>query len=333
MTGLRALCLGKLTKLGAMTALRGRVLVTDGVHPLLRDGLTAAGLVCDYVPEITLEETRGRIAPYMGIIINSKIVIDKAFIDAAPLLKFIGRLGSGMEIVDVPYARARGIAVCSAPEGNRNAVGEHALGMLLMLANKLREGDRAVRTSDWNREAYRGWELMGKTVGIVGFGHTGANFAQKLMGFGVQVLAYDKYRRYYAEGWPHVRETTLEEIQERADIISLHLPLTAETHHLFDAAFLAACRRPLVLVNTSRGKVVDTHAVIAGLRSGQLIGACLDVFENEKPTTYSEAERGLYETLYAFEQTVFSPHVAGWTVESKEKLAAIVLEKILRSLQ
>lgn len=315
-----------------MAAGRGKVLVTDGVHPLLLEELEAAGFGYDYEPEITLAAVRARIAPYVGIIINSKITIDRAFIDAAPALRFIGRLGSGMEIVDVDYAQSKGIAVCSAPEGNRNAVGEHAMGMLLMLANKMKAGDRAVRTQDWNREAYRGWELMGKTVGIVGFGHTGANFAQKLMGFGVEVLAYDKYKRYYAEGWPHVSETTLEEIQERADVISLHLPLTAETHHLFNYEFLAACRRPVVLVNTSRGKVVDTRAVIDGLKSGQLLGACMDVFENEKPPTGGE-EQAMYEELYALEPTVFTPHVAGWTVESKEKLALIVMEKILRSLQ
>lgn len=311
---------------------RGTVLVTDGVHPLLLEGFQKAGFDCDYRPKVSLADTRAIIQDYEGLIINSKIWVDKDFLDKAVKLQFIGRLGSGMEIVDQEYAKKKGVIVKSAPEGNRNAVGEHAIGMLLALANKTLMGDRRVRKKHWSREENRGFELMGKTVGIIGFGHTGNSFAKKLAGFNVKVLAYDKYQTYFAEGSNYIRATSLDEIFEKADIVSLHLPLNDETHYLFDKKFIQQFKKEIILINTSRGKVVNTRDVIDALKSKKLKGACLDVFENEKPNTFNEEEHRMYDELYDFENVILSPHVAGWTVESKERLAQIVLDKILTSI-
>ena len=305
-----------------------KVLITDDCHPLLLEGLEARGYRCDYEPAITLEETKKQIASYSGLIINSKIRVDRVFIDKAEQLEFVGRLGSGMEIVDREYASEKGIAVHSSPEGNRNAVAEQALGMLLSLANKLHKGDREVRQFDWRREENRGFELMGRTIGLIGFGNTGSQFARKLQSMEMRVLAYDKYKSNYADDFPWVEPVEPSVIQQDADIISLHLPLTEETLHYYNGVFRDACRPGHILINTSRGKCVETRALIEGLQSGQIRGACLDVFENEKPERYTRGEKAMYESLFQFENTVFMPHVAGWTVESKERLARVLLDKI-----
>ena len=312
--------------------MKGTVLVTDKVHPLLLQGFEKAGFEIDYRPKVSLEVVREIVQDYEGMIINSKILVDKYMLDKAVKLKFIGRLGSGMEIVDQEYAKEKGVFVASAPEGNRNAVGEHAIGMLLALANKFRKGDAEVRRKHWDREANRGFEIMGLTVGIIGFGHTGNSFAKKLAGFGVKVLAYDKYKTYFAEGSNYIRIATMEELFNESDILSLHLPLTDETHHLFDDDFLEKFKKDIILINTSRGKVVKTTALINGLKSGKIKGACLDVFENEKPHLFSDDEHVMYDELYSFDNVILTPHVAGWTVESLERLARIVLEKILKNL-
>jgi D-3-phosphoglycerate dehydrogenase len=293
------------------------------------EGLASLGYDCDFVPDITPEATLDQIPAYMGLIINSKIQVNRAFLDRAVLLKFVGRLGSGMEIVDRPYAAERGVSVFSSPEGNRNAVAEQALGMLLSLSNHLSRADMEVRQKIWRREANRGWELRGKTMGIVGFGHTGSQFAKKLAGMEMKVLGYDRYLNDYSEGMPWVKEAeNLEEIVSQSDIISLHLPLTPETRHLVDAAFIARCKPGFILINTARGACVDTAAVVDGLASGQIGGACLDVFENEKPATYGDSELAVYEQLFGFENVVLTPHIAGWTLESKRLLAETLLQKI-----
>lgn len=305
------------------------VLITDDCHPLLLEGLEKEGWTCHYQPDISPEATKATIGQYEGLVINSKILVDRDFLDKAVKLQFVARLGSGMEIVDRAYAAERGVKVWSSPEGNRNAVAEQALGMLLALANNLLRADRQVRQNIWQREANRGWELRGKTLGIIGFGHTGSQFARKLAGMEMEILAYDKYKPAgFAETMPWVRETNLAEIQTTADIISLHLPLTPETRHLANARFFQACKTGFVLINTSRGKCVNTHDLVAGLEGGQIGGACLDVFENEKPQSFSEAEKALYSRLHALENVVLAPHVAGWTHESKRLLAEILLERI-----
>jgi D-3-phosphoglycerate dehydrogenase len=305
------------------------VLITDGVHPILLKGFEQLGFVCDYYPQISLSDVKAIIHQYDGIIINSKIIVDKDFLDKAVQLKFIGRLGSGMEIINQPYARKKGVAVFSAPEGNCNAVAEHTLGMLLAFANNFRKGDGEIRQMIWKREANRGFEIMGKTVGIIGFGHTGSHFAKKLVGLGVNVLAYDKYKpQGYALDYGFVKETIPEEIFEKADIVSLHLPLNPENKHLADYSWMQQFKKSIVLINTSRGNVIPTEDLIKGLEKGIIRGACLDVFENEKPHTFSVAEKVLFNRLYEFDNVILTPHVAGWTVQSLERLATVLLMKI-----
>jgi len=310
-----------------------KVLVTDGVHPILLEGLNGLGFQCDYYPRIGLNQVREIVANYEGIIINSKVSMDKEMLDTAVKLEFIGRLGSGMEIIDLGYAAQKGVVVHGAPEGNCNAVAEHALGMLLALANNFLQADREVRQKNWQRERNRGFEIMGRTVGIIGFGHTGSQFAKKLSGIGVEILAYDKYKTGYTNNFEQVRETTLQEILTNADIISLHLPFTSETKHLVDSDFLKKCKDGVILINTSRGNVVKMTDLIVELKSGKVGGACLDVFENEKITTFSQKEHRMYDELYELKNVILTPHVAGWTHESLQRLAEVLLKKIAMELQ
>ncbi len=311
-----------------LNTMAGKVLVTDGVDTSLLTELEKMGFEVDYQPSITLKDVLDIIQVYTGLIINSKILVDRHFLDKAVKLKFIGRLGSGMEIVDLDYAEKKKVAVFSAPEGNRNAVAEHALGMLLALANKMRVADREVRQFTWNREKNRGFEIMGKTIGIIGFGNTGSTFAQKLSGMNVKVLTYDKYKSNYAIESNFIRETNMPEIFERADLLSLHLPLTEETKHLVDYNYLKKFNKPIVLINTSRGPVVKTEDLLIYLQKNKNAGACLDVFENEKPAQFSEKEYKIYSELYRLDNVLLTPHVAGWTSESKKRLANVLLRKI-----
>src|SRR5690625_115412 len=308
-----------------------KILITDGVHPILPDELKKTGFSVDYHPDISPEKAGEMIGPYHGMIINSKIKVDAPFLDRAPLLEFVGRLGSGMEIIDQQETQKRNIAVFNSPDGNCNAVAEHAMGMILMWNNHLLLANEEVKNFHWDREKNRGIELEGRKIGIIGFGHTGSSLAQKLAGFSVEVLAYDKYKPAgYAKDYPHVTEcATREECIRQSDIVSLHLPLNMETLHLANTSFFNQCKPGFLLVNTSRGPVVDTTALIDALERKQVAGACLDVFENEKPETYSEEEDKMYQKLFSFPQVFVSPHIAGWTKESKYKLAKILLDKIL----
>lgn len=307
-----------------------KVLITDKVHPLLTGGLAAMGYTVYMSPTISMEELRRRAGEFHGLVINSRIRVDEALLADATRLRFVARLGSGMEIIDLPAAARRGVAVFSAPEGNANAVAEHALGMLLSLANHLHRCDRQVRARHWDREGNRGWELAGKTVGIIGVGHTGSAFARKLQGMDVRVLGHDKYRGDWSQTMPWVERVGLQELRDRSDVISLHLPLTGETRGLVDRNFLEACRPGLVLVNTARGNQVITENLVEALERGKVAGACLDVFGNERPDSWTPEESGLYARLFALEQVVLSPHVAGWTRESLRGIAAVLLDKIRR---
>jgi len=309
-----------------------RALVTDYVHPQLIADLQERGYEVDYNRTITLAGVAKVIHLYHGIIVNSKIKMMPTMIDKATQLQWIGRLGSGLEIIDVDYATKKGIKVMNTPEGNRNAVAEHAVGMLLNLANNLSKGDREVRKLDWRREENRGWELKGKTVGIIGLGHTGSKLAKKLSSWELTILSYDKYKEDTADELPFVERVRLADILEHADIISLHLPLTHETTHMVDKSFLEKCKKGAIIVNTSRGAVVDTSALVQALESGHLGGACLDVFENEKPNTYSKAESNTYKRLYACEHVIVSPHVAGWTSESLARIAKVMIRKLDASI-
>jgi len=288
------------------------VLITDFVHHKLITGFEELGFHCDYLPKSSLKKVKEIIQNYEGVIINSKIIVDETFLDKAVRLKFIGRLGSGMEIINQPYARQKGVAVFSAPEGNCNAVAEHALGMLLALANNFRKGDQEVRAMIWQREANRGFELMGKTVGIIGFGHTGNHFAKKLSGLGVKVLAYDKYKpEGYALDYGFVTETNEAQIFEEADIVSLHLPLNPETKHYANWNWIQ---------QFSKSITIKKHMKVI-------------IIEDEKPLTFTENEKKVFNRLYDFENVILTPHVAGWTTESLERLAMVLLQKISHFLK
>ncbi len=305
-----------------------RVLITDQVHPLLLSGLAERGWETDYRPLISLEETIAQIPAYEGLVINTKIKAHRDLLERATRLRWIGRLGSGMEIVDIPLAGAKGIQLISTPEANCQAVAEHALGMILSLFRNLNRADRQVRQKIWSREANRGEELQGKTIGIIGYGHTGSAFGRLLQGFDVKVLVFDKYKQHLELPSRFERVRDVEEIRQEANLISLHLPLSPETKHLLDKDFIQSCRNPFYLVNTSRGAVVRTEDLIDALHSGKVLGACLDVFEQENPQLYSVREVEMYDALFRFEQVVLSPHIAGWTFQSKRKIAEVMLQKL-----
>jgi D-3-phosphoglycerate dehydrogenase len=306
--------------------MKGKVLVTDPVHHLLLEGLTAMGYEVDYLPETSQDKVLAIISDYTGLIINSKIHADMQLIHQGTRLQFIGRLGSGLEVIDQVYAKEKGIYYFNTPEGNRDAVAEHAIGMLLSLLNNIHKADREVRNHQWLREINRGTELGGKTVGIIGFGNTGQAFAQRLKGFGVKVLAYDKYTSHY--GNEYVMESTLDDIFFQADVVSLHIQLTEDTYHLFNRQFFEKFRKPIYLVNTARGKVVDTTDLIYGMQTGKILGAALDVLENEQISSLTGTELTIFEDLIKEQRVLLTPHVAGWTHESKRRIAEVVLHKL-----
>lgn len=312
----------------------GRVLLIDHNHDALVAGLTELGYTCEPGYELSYQEILDCVNEYKGLVIRSRITIDQKLLEAAAQLRWIGRVGAGMENIDVAFAESKGVACLNAPEGNRNAVAEHAIGMLLSLFNNLRRADAEVRHGVWKREANRGLELAGKTVGIIGYGYMGSWFAQRLASLGVEVLAHDKYKTLFVpqEHGAHIRESSLEQLQEEADIISLHLPQSEETHHYIDEAFIEKCARPFFLVNTARGKNVDTGALIRGLRSGKILGACLDVLEYESSSFSNLFDRASVPTdlqaLLEEDRVILSPHVAGWTHESHRRLAEVIVEKV-----
>jgi D-3-phosphoglycerate dehydrogenase / 2-oxoglutarate reductase len=304
------------------------ILITDKVHPLLIDGLIDLGYEVNYDTSVDMSTLPNYLPQLDGIVINSKITMDDKMIDLGSKLKFIGRLGSGMEIIDQVYARSKGIHPLNSPEGNRNAVAEHAMGMILAMYNNLIKSDQEVKAFQWNREQNRGLEIKGKTIGIIGLGHTGEQLARKLSSWECTILAYDKYRVDYPDDLDFINHTDVLTIQKEADIISFHLPLTDETKHLCNQTFLNQCTKNPLIVNTSRGNVIETKALIVSLMEKKILGACLDVFENEKVEKLSQEEKDMYKKLYAFENVIVSPHIAGWTKESLEGIASVLLNKI-----
>ncbi len=307
-----------------------KILHLDKNHPLLIAQLNDAGFVNheDYTsPKHAIEEL---IDHYDGIIIRSRFKIDKQFLDAATNLKFIARVGAGLESIDLPYAEKKGISLFSAPEGNRNAVAEHALGMLLALFNNLLKADAEVRQGQWNREDNRGIELQGKTVGLIGYGNMGKAFAKKLKGFDCEILCCDIKENV---GDVNAKQVSMEILQQKADVLSLHTPWTPLTDKMVCTEFIQKFQKPFWFINTARGKSVITEDLIVALKSGQVLGACLDVLEYEKSSfeslfTSEELPKPLQELLQ-LENVLLSPHIAGWTVESKEKLAQVIVNKIL----
>lgn len=310
------------------------ILITDSTHPVLVEKLEAAGHRCRVWTDCTYESLLAEVQNYDALVVRSKIMIDRNFIDHARHLRCIGRVGAGMETIDVDYAESVGIRCLNSPEGNRDAVGEHAVGLLLALMDKIRVADSEVRQGLWRREANRGLEIKGRTVGIIGCGNMGSAFAQRLRGFECQVVAYDKYKPAgYAPDW--VEEASLEELQRRADIVSLHVPLTDETHYMADAGFFSAFENPVFLINTSRGAVVKTVDLVAAMEQGRVLGAALDVIEYEdmsKDGLDLDTLPADFHYLLESPRTVLTPHVAGWTVESKYKLAAVLADKIIETL-
>jgi len=310
-----------------------KILISDKVHPLLIDGLKKEGALVDYHAKMPYSKVKSIINEYDGVIVNSKVICDAAFLNSALHLDFIGRLGSGLDIIDLPYAAQKGIEVISSPEGNANAVAEHAMGMLLSLLHNLGCSHESVRQQEWNREPNRGEELKGKTIGIIGFGHTGPAFAKKLSSFDVTILAYDKYKDDLSKHAPYVEDVPLAELKKRSDIISIHLPLTAETDGWVDDDWLAACKQGAFLINTSRGAIVSSADLLSHIESGQLKGACLDVLENEIPETWEGEQKRVYLSLLGLKNVIITPHIAGWTHQSLELIASILLRKIIAFYQ
>jgi len=309
-----------------------KVLFVDTTHPRLPEMLNNAGFEVDYNPEKVAPDNINEIIPFFdGIIIRSKVKIGKEIIDKAKNLKFIGRVGAGLENIDVHYAEQKGIKCFNSPEGNRDAVGEHTLGMLLTLFNNIIKADSEVRNGKWIREGNRGIEIKGKTIGIIGYGNMGSAFAQRLIGFEANVIAYDKYKRNYSNDF--VNENTLEELFEQTDILSIHVPFTDETKFMVNHEFITRFKKSIYILNTARGKVLKTEDLVKNIKSGKVLGAALDVLEYEQ-TSFENLHLGnnlpeAFHFLNNSNKVVLTPHIAGWTHESNVKLSEILADKII----
>ena len=306
-----------------------KILFIDTVHPFLKQELEKQNHICDTAYAKSKAEIQEIINNYQGIIVRSRFKIDKEFIDCSSNLQFIARAGSGLENIDVEYAESKKIQCYNAPEGNRQAVAEHALGMLLSLFNNLNTADQEVRKGTWERERNRGIELAGKTIGMIGYGNNGSAFSEVLKGFNVKLLVYDKYLKDY----PY--KSSMESIYKEADIVSLHIPLTEETTYLVNNNFINSFAKNFYLINTARGKCVNTKNLATALENGKIKGACLDVLECEK-TSFENLSNGLttdMQYLIDSKKTILSPHVAGWTTESNVKIAEVLLDKIISDFQ
>ena len=301
-----------------------KILVADELHPAFKQGAQDLGFDVIDVPKITREQVLKCIADFDGIAIRTKFNIDKELIEAATRLKFVARAGAGMDNIDVEFAQQRNIKLINAPEGNCDAVGEHAVALLLSLMNNLRKADAEIRNGIWDREGNRGYELKGKTVGIIGYGHTGQAFAKKIKGFGVNIIAYDKYKYRYSDEF--VQENSMEQIVKYSDVLSFHIPLTRETKQMVDDEYLLHFKKPIFLINTARGEIVNTQAILRSINSGKILGAGLDVLEVEKYPAL--AEQSWYKELIQNQNVILSPHVAGWTFDSYRKISEVLVEKL-----
>lgn len=307
-----------------------KILHLDSNHPLLWEELQQAGFQNFEDFSSSKTEIESKISNYHGIVIRSRFKIDQTFLDKATNLQFIARVGAGLESIDCEYALSKGVHLIAAPEGNRNAVGEHALGMLLSLFNNFTKADSEVRAGHWNRESNRGHELDGKTVGIIGYGNMGKAFAKKLRGFDVSVLCYDILENVADE---NATQVSLKTLQQQADVLSLHIPWTPETDKMVNADFIASFEKPFWLLNTARGKSVVTADLVEALQSGKILGAGLDVLEYEKlsfETLFEGEKPAAFEYLLKAKNVLLTPHIAGWTQESKIKLAQVIVSKIIK---
>ncbi len=307
-----------------------KVLIIDDMHTSILGMLRELGLEPDYQPKITREEVMRIIPDYDAVIVRSKTKINKDFLEKASHLELIARAGSGLDIIDMDFAIQKNIHVINAPEGNRDAVAEHALGMLLAMMHRINISDREVRDYIWDRERNRGIEIKYKTIAIIGYGNIGHEFAKRLKGFDCKVLAYDKYDRNYSDAY--VQEATMEEIYDQSDIVSLHIPLKGETFELVDRDYLNKFKKSIYLINTSRGEIVKLEDLKEALESGKVTGACLDVLENEKINTLTIAQKEIFEYLIHSDRVILTPHVAGWTNESYKRINEVIIDKIKQFL-
>lgn len=307
-----------------------KVVFIDEVHDILETRLNNAGFFCVDATKLSKDECSTEIKDAVGIVIRSRFRMDKDFLSNSNMLQFIARSGAGMENIDIDYCKRKNITLFNAPEGNRNAVGEHALGMLLSLFNHLNKGDKEVRNGIWDREGNRGVELDGKTVGLIGFGNNGQAFAKKLQGFECEILAYDKYKSGFGNNF--VKEAEMSEIFEKSDVLSLHIPQNEETRFLVNKEFIDAFKKSLYLINLSRGKIVKSSALVEALKSNKILGACLDVLEYEKASFENIFQQDIpadFKYILESDKTILSPHVGGWTTESYFKLSNVLADKIL----
>lgn len=304
--------------------MKKNILIVDDIHPIFIEQAEAMGYHCDYQPTIKPEQAYEIIGGYDGLVIRSKFLVDRKVLDLSKKLQFICRAGAGMDNIDENYAIEKGITLINAPEGNMDAVGEHAVGMLLSLMNNFNRADAEIREGVWKREANRGYELRDKTVGIIGYGFMGGSFARKLAGFSVNVIAYDKYKTRFSD--QYVREVSMEEMVKQADVVSFHVPLTPETNGMVDDEYLFHFRKPIFLLNTSRGKVVKVQAVLNGIKQGKILGAGLDVLEVEKFPALGE--QTWFEELKQSGKLLLTPHVAGWTFDSYRRISEVMAEKL-----
>lgn len=304
--------------------MNGKILIVDDLHPVFKSRAEQLGYEVDDLPEITRAETLAVISQYDGIAVRTKFKIDRELMEAAPGLKFVARAGAGLDNIDEAYAKEHHIQLLNAPEGNRDAVGEHAMGMLLSLINNHRKADIEIRNGIWDREGNRGWELKGKTVGIIGYGFMGSSMAKKLSGFDVKVIAYDKYKTGFSDAY--AQECSMEEIVKHSDVLSLHIPLTGETRQMVDEEYLYHFKKDIFFINTARGEIVSTRAVLDAIKSGKILGAGLDVLEAEKFPNL--AEQPWYQELKESPKVILTPHVGGWTFDSYRKISEVLADKL-----